>query len=111
MLEQGIDFLFNDVSLYTKEIFKVFELKENRYEYKLITYCHKCKKEFPFDIKTELFQFRYQSKSNIPCMEIAKIGQYGGATINMNNGEINGVLPPYDKNDFDPRVNKMLKNL
>ena len=92
MLEQGIDFLFNDVSLYTKEIFKVFELKENRYEYneeefvrflyyigicqdKLITYCHKCKKEFPFDIKTELFQFRYQSKSNIPCMEIAKIGQ------------------------------------
>ena len=44
-------------------------------------------------------------------MEIAKIGQYGGATINMNNGEINGVLPPYDKNDFDPRVNKMLKNL
>ena len=64
MLEQGINYLFNEVSLYTKEIFKVFELKDNKYEYKkeeflrflyyigssqdkLITYCHKCKKEFP----------------------------------------------------------------
>ena len=33
MLERGIDYLFNEVSLYTKEIFNVFELKNDKYEY------------------------------------------------------------------------------
>ena len=32
MLEQGIDYLFNEVSLYTKEVFNVFELKNDKYE-------------------------------------------------------------------------------
>ena len=33
MLEQGMDYLFNEVSLYTKEVFNVFELKNDKYEY------------------------------------------------------------------------------
>lgn len=33
MFEQGIDYLFNEVSLYSKETFNVFELKDNKYEY------------------------------------------------------------------------------
>ena len=33
MFEHGIDFLFNETSLYTKEKFKVFEIKDNKYEY------------------------------------------------------------------------------
>ena len=33
MFEQGIDYLFNKMSLYAKEIFDVFELKNEKYEY------------------------------------------------------------------------------
>ncbi len=57
MFEQGIDYLFNEVSLYAKETFNVFKLENSKYEYnkeelfrllyyigisqkKLITYCH-----------------------------------------------------------------------
>lgn len=31
MFEHEINFLFNEVSLYTKEKFKVFEIKDNKY--------------------------------------------------------------------------------
>ena len=75
MFEHGIDFLFNETSLYTKEKFKVFEIKDNKYEYdkdeffrflfyigvcqdKLITQCHKCKKQFPFSIEKQFFEFQ-----------------------------------------------------
>lgn len=72
---QDINFLFNDVSLYTKEIFNIFkENSDNTYSIdekeierfnnyigigsnKLITYCHKCKKEFPFDIERKYYEF------------------------------------------------------
>ena len=64
-MEKNIDYLFNDVPLYTKEEFNVFELQNDIYELnktemsnfvkhigigkdKMITFCHKCKKEFPF---------------------------------------------------------------
>lgn len=79
MFEQGINYLFNEVSLYAKETFDVFELKDDKYEYnkdeffrflyyigicqdKLITYCHKCKKEFPFNIEMELFEFNQETR-------------------------------------------------
>ena len=33
MFEQGIDYLFNEVSMYAKENFNVFELNNIKYEY------------------------------------------------------------------------------
>lgn len=89
MFEQGIDYLFNEVSLYTKESFNVFELRENKYEYnqeeffkflyyigiaqdKLITYCHKCKKEFPFNIQKQYFEFSGSGKYTTPYIYICK---------------------------------------
>ena len=66
-MSKNLGYLFNEVPLYPKEVFGVFNLENDKYifnndeyerfkEYigmgqnKLITYCHKCKKEFPFDI-------------------------------------------------------------
>ena len=64
---------FNDIPLYTKEKFEIFILAEDKKNYlldenelnrfinflglnqnKIITYCHKCKKEFPFNISKSL---------------------------------------------------------
>lgn len=115
MLEQGIDYLFNEVSLYTKEVFNVFELKNDKYEYnkdeffrflyyigikqeKLITYCHKCKREFPFLVKLQLFEFSQNSRSNERYMDISKkSGEFGCSSISMTDGVIYGLQPPYEK--------------
>ncbi len=115
MFKQGIDYLFNEVSLYTKESFDVFELKDNKYEYnqeeffrflyyigieqnKLVTYCHKCKKEFPFDVKIELFEFTQETRDCKPYMTITKqVGQYIAPYIDMSNGMLLGQQPPYEK--------------
>ena len=113
MLEQGINYLFNEVSLYTKESFNVFELKDNKYQYnqdeflrflyyigmeqnKLVTYCHKCKKEFPFNIKKKLFEFIQET--GVSYMTIARAGgQPMDSHIDMSNGMILGGQPPYEK--------------
>lgn len=121
MLERGIDYLFNEVSLYTKEIFNVFELKNDKYEYnedeflrflyyigvcqkKLITYCHKCKKEFPFDIEKELFEFdfEYEKRERIIYMKITKNNSNPMATgrIELTDGKIYGGQPPYNKEEL-----------
>lgn len=71
-MERNINYLFNEVPLYTKENFKIFNridenfynIDENEmkrflyyigsYDNKLIAYCHKCKKEFPFKKENEI---------------------------------------------------------
>lgn len=119
MLEQGIDYLFNEVSLYTKEVFNVFELKDNKYEYnkeeffrflyyigikqeKLITYCHKCKKEFPFEVDLELFEFeRYMiDKTRTSCMTVTKGDSFDAGKIIIRDGSVSGKQPPYNKDDL-----------
>ena len=118
MFEHGIDFLFNETSLYTKERFKVFELKENKYEYdkdeffrflfyigvcqdKLITQCHKCTKQFPFYIKKKLFEFINDTRLDKIYMQITSssnsLGQLGIGKIDLHNGELSGAQPPYEK--------------
>lgn len=119
MFEQGINYLFNEVSLYAKETFDVFELKDDKYEYnkdeffrflyyigicqdKLITYCHKCKKEFPFNIEMELFEFNQETRECRAYMNIAKSdGQFGPPRIDMSNGTILGLQPPYGKDNLN----------
>lgn len=118
MFEQGIDYLFNEVSLYAKENFDVFELKNSKYEYnkkelfrflyyigisqeKLITYCHKCKKEFPFDIQRKLFEFdRDITGGQVYIQVTQKSGETGVGRIYIWDGDFCGLQPPYDKEDL-----------
>lgn len=121
MLEKGINYLFNEVSLYSKETFNVFELKDNKYEYnkdeffrflyyigicqdKLITYCHKCKKEFPFDIEKELFEFEfeYEKRERAIYMKVTRNNSNPMATgrIELTEGKIYGGQPPYNKEEL-----------
>lgn len=108
-----LQYLFNDVSLYTKEIFNVFELKEGKYELnkanmenfvkyvgfgrsKIISYCHKCKKEFPFSVTTKYIDFYDNIQNGVPTMIITKgFSNSPGGRIETINGTIWGAMPPY----------------
>lgn len=118
MESKDINYLFNEVSLYTKEEFNVFYLEDEMYEIneeefqrfctyigsnqnRLITYCHKCKKEFPFNIQRSLFadvlcNGRYNyfefTKSELVGPGYSALGK-----IEINNGKIEGLNPPYSK--------------
>lgn len=110
--------LFNDVSLYAKEEFKVFELKDEHYQLnenelerftnyigigtsKIITYCHKCKKEFPFDVDVEYIDFVSDIHTRIPVMVFTRnVGSAFGGRINTKTGKLYGALPPYSKDDL-----------
>lgn len=118
MLENDINYLFNEVSLYTKEKFDVFELKNGKYEYnqkeffkflyyigvqqeKLISYCHVCKKEFPFDITKKLFQFTSNFRGEKTYMSITnKKSGIDVGQIDLYNGMIIGVQPPYTQEEL-----------
>ena len=86
MYEKNLNYLFNEVSLYTKEKFEVLNLQDDQYilnkqeldkflccigcaEERLITICHKCKKEFPFSLKKELLEL---CKKNLAHYAIPK---------------------------------------
>lgn len=118
MFEQGIDYLFNEVSLYAKETFNVFKLENSKYEYnkeelfrllyyigisqkKLITYCHKCKKEFPFDIQCKLFEFDRDITGKQGYIQITqKSGKSGVGRIYISDGDLMGLQPPYEQQDL-----------
>lgn len=110
---KGINDLFNETSLYTKEIFKVFVLENGKYNYdkkeflrflyyiglgqdKLISYCHICKKEFPFNYTTELFEFTKYYKENNYSMIVADANSNCPGRINIGDGSILGLTPPYN---------------
>lgn len=117
-MEKDLDYLFNNVPLYVKEEFQVFKLNGEKYEKdefemsnfakyvgigkdKMISYCHKCKKEFPFKIEkncTELesdINFRHY-------MVITKSLNSNGpmpipGRIDISSGFLSGWQPPYNK--------------
>lgn len=114
MYDKDLNYLFNEVSLYTKDTFNVFGLKDGEYQLdkevldqflcyigclqeKLITYCHKCKKEFPFNVEKEIVFLNdgYLSRSNE--LKFTKSYQYGPAILSIDNGNIFGAQPPYAK--------------
>lgn len=115
MEEKNLDFLFNNVSLYTKEKFEIFKLQEDKYYFneealedfrkyiginkeKIITFCHKCKKEFPFDIDVRYIDFTSNINSSTKDMIITEnIGNTFGGRINIKNGNVWGAMPPYPK--------------
>ena len=115
MQEKNLDFLFSDVSLYTKEKFEIFKLKEDNYylnekafekfkkyiginKEKIVTYCHKCKKEFPFNIQVKYIDFMNDINFTTENMIITKDYQNAfGGRVDVKGGNIWGAMPPYQK--------------
>lgn len=108
--------LFNNGSLYTKEVFKVFKLDGEAYELdekefsrfkdyigcgheKIVTFCHKCKKEFPFEIDKRYINF-YQDPFNVSSTILLSKNSNGAGRLDIENGRIFGPLPPYHKDKF-----------
>ena len=115
---KDLNYLFNEMPIYTKEKFEVFKLKDNKYELneseldnfytligvgqsRLISKCHKCKKEFPFLKDKSLFEFGNGYKNTVDVLEIVSKEANGGSSfcgyIRFGNKTINGVQPPYPK--------------
>lgn len=108
--------MFNNNSLYSKEVFKVFKLKGEIYELdkqefsnfknyigceqdKIVTFCHKCKKEFPFEVNKRYLNFYqgyFHASSN---MSLSK-GYNGDGILDIESGSIFGLMPPYSKDKF-----------
>lgn len=112
MYDKDINYLFNEVSLYTKEKFAIFKLKENQYhidkeqlsrflcyigclEERLITYCHKCKKEFPFEIIKNIININDKKIYTSNEFSFTKSYQYGPASLSINDGNVFGPQGPY----------------
>lgn len=122
-MDKDINYLFNEMPLYTKETFTVFNYTNEQYvldkeeldkflcligfnQDKLITKCHKCKKEFPFNIDQELYKLIENYKSNIYNIDITQDVTSDGpgrtkyitcGKIDVTNGNIEGIQPPYSK--------------
>lgn len=109
----NINDVFNNSTLYTKEVFKVFKLEDEAYELdeeefsrfkdcigcgqeKIVTFCHKCKKEFPFEIDRRYINF-YQDPFNASSTMLLSKGSNGAGRFNIETGSIFGPLPPYHK--------------
>ncbi len=107
--------LFNEADLYIKETFEVFKLQDNEYnlnedelerlrkclgidQENIITFCHKCKKEFPFEIERKYLTKYFNYISGRPEMIITNnIGNSGAGQFDLENGNLYGPHPPYTK--------------
>ena len=107
--------VFNDESLYSKKEFKLFTLKNGKYDYdeekalemmdylglkakKIITTCNKCKKEFPFDIKTRCIGFLQDINQTTNYMIVTENFQNAfSGRIDIKDGNLFGGMPPYPK--------------
>ena len=107
--------LFNETDLYSKETFKVFELEGNAYnlnegelerlkkclgivQENIVTFCHKCKKEFPFEIEKKYLTKHFEHISGKPEMIItSSYENYGAGQFDIESGNIYGAIPPYTK--------------
>ena len=120
-LKKDINYLFNEVSLYTKEEFNVFYLNNEMYEInedefqrfctyigsnqnRLITYCHKCKKEFPFNIQRALIDNKLIDDEdvfiNITGAHYLDIGAIIQGRIEIVKGTILGSNSVFDSETF-----------
>ena len=111
-MERNLNYLFNNVSLYTKEEFRVFELKDNKYELnndelkrfnkyiginknKIVTLCYKCKMEFPFNVEKRFFN---EISSSMSVLILTKDHEKAlGGRFECKSGTVFGVMPPYPR--------------
>ena len=117
MEEKNLNYLFNELPLYTKEEFEIFNINnDNKYEVneqkmkdfcnfigvhqsKIITYCHRCKKEFPFLVNKKCIEMENNSiqESNTIILTENFINAPCGR-LDIQTGDIWGGLPPYNSN-------------
>lgn len=113
-MEKNLDYLFNDVPLYVKEEFQLFEFKDGKYNLnksemerfckyigvgknKIITYCYKCKKEFPFNVEKKFLEnINYKAETLIVTKDFSNAL---GGRLDCEKGTFYGAMPPYEK-DF-----------
>lgn len=117
----SLENLFNSASLYTKESFKVFSLVNEQYELnedeynkfiayiglnsdKIVSLCHKCKKEFPFEVKKSFVRFN-NTINYYGGIYITKAFQNSPGGNITGTGLLNGAMPPYPKDKlFDNKI-------
>lgn len=108
--------MFNNNSLYSKEVFKVFKLKGKVYELdkrefsnfknyigcgqdKIVTFCHKCKKEFPFEANKRYINFyrdNFNASLNMPLSKDSN----RAVRLDIKSGSIFGLILPCSKDEF-----------
>ena len=65
---------------------------------KIITYCHKCKKEFPFNIQVKYIDFMTDINFTTENMIITEsFANAVGGRVDVKKGNIWGAMPPYKK--------------
>ena len=111
-MEKNLDYLFNDVPLYTKEEFKIFELKDdkcyiNKEELqrfniyigfnkdRIVAQCHKCKMDFPFEVKKRFFN---DIRDNISLLILTDVkDSVASARYYCEKGSIDGLRTPFPR--------------
>lgn len=104
-MDKDFNYLFNEVTLYTKEEFKIFKQNDNLFESnkdeivrfieyirpngKLITQCHKCKKEFPFNVN---YDINYFDNGNMFHTDSFKLNNRSRLSITGNIMEGMGIV-------------------
>lgn len=108
--------MFNNNSLYSKEVFKVFKLKGEVYELdkrefsnfknyigcgqdKIVTFCHKCKKEFPFEVNKRYINFyrdNFNASLNMPLSKDSN----RAVRLDIESGSIFGLILSCSKDEF-----------
>ena len=114
MEDKDLNYLFNNVPLYTKEIFEVFYEENNQYylneneldrlqkyistkNQKIITNCIWCDKEFSFKYDRTMYKVNYNGVfASETTINITNDKQYP-AYIYLSINNIEGDQPPYDK--------------
>ncbi len=118
MENKDLNYVFTDMPLYTKEEFQIFDLISGKYEInndnlekfckfigvkqnKIVTYCHKCKKEFPFSVDKKYIEF----EGSINEYYFLFIKKDRKSYFNIKDGEIWGNQPPYKEEEMlDNRI-------
>ncbi len=111
----SLEAMFNDDSLYSKREFKLFNLAGEKFEFdenearamvdyigyntnKIVSFCNKCEKEFPFDVEKRTIGFLYGSSGTTQCVEITyRSNNNMVGALRMTDGLIGGLQPPYHK--------------
>lgn len=113
---KDFNYLFNDAPLYTKEIFHPLELKDGKYHLnenemkkfcayvynnRLISYCHKCKKEFPFEVSCSIRNYDYYDSKLLITLPN---GNMSGCSLDYTNCHLYGLQPPFNSQILRERI-------
>ena len=67
---------------------------------RLISYCHQCKKTFPFIIVKNVIIHNTEEIYAENMIHFTKQSRFGAGRLSIDNGAILGLQPPYDKTEL-----------